>query len=367
MNVVTNPKEIYLIMAKTFKIITVVVFILGAVVCILFVLYYVHKKQANLSPNVDTSIQLDKGDTYSDLQTSNPSFEQGVQAIISGDSKQAVALFEKSKEKATSDSEKAVIDFNIASAKFNLDRASGVDDFIAVSKNELYPKRTRALAMIRAYLMYAKYNDQAVLLKLANGYGIQWTGTSDVINSYMKRVYKLYPFAYPAIIIVEHNIASLKDKNKDQVLAKYTPFAQVITNDITIMKGNSGESTELTSTMLANARLLGILNIRFGAISKTEVEKAYEDLINYDQTKNLKVNMQFALLSYSVFESAAKDYAKADQVIGILASSPLESSVKEFLSKTSTSTYPYLFGLSSKTSSQSVRDLVATIGTAIKK
>lgn len=350
-------------MTKTFKIIALVSLVLIAMSFIAFLLQKNRTNQgATTSTGTNTGTEVDG---YAETLSSNPLFAKGVGAVIEGNYQVALDSFEESKKNAVSEREKGIIDFNIADARFNLDRPSGIDDFIALSKNENYEKRTRAMAMLRAYLMYSKYNDPNILLKLALAYDIPWEDRRLVVNSYMEKIYDIYPLAYPVIVKIQYEVRSAST-TKEQALAAYTPFAQTISSDIEDMKKNTGEGTGLTSTMLAKANLLSSLYLRFGAVTKEEVEKAYEDLINYDQSKNLKVNMQFALLAYSNFASGAKDYAKADSIINILASSPLEASVIEALSKTSTTTYAYIVESSRTTSNQNLKDLAALIGSGIK-
>ena len=341
-------------MTKIFKIVILVFAILASVGLSYF---FLAKKQDRVS--------LVPVDGYVEIQSSNSSFAEGAEAAMRGDYEAALALFEKSKKESATEREKGIIDFNIADTRFKIDRISGIEDFITLSKNENYERRTRALAMVRAYLMYLKYNDQTILIKLANEYGIPWTTGGEVINTYMKQVYELYPFAYPAISMLRHDLFSVK--TKEEALALYSPFAPQINEDIEKMKQNIGEATEVTSTMLLRAKLFSSLHLRFNAVSKEEVEKSFEDLINYSQTKNLRVNIQYALLTYADFEGGAKDYQKAVQVLNILLSGPLDSAVTEALSKTATSTYPYLLSVSENTESKDIKEFIAGIGSAANR
>ena len=132
-------------------------------------------------------------------------------------------------------------------------------------------------------------------------------------------------------------------------------------------KAYIGESTELTSGMLAYANLLSRLFLEFSAVAPEKAQTAYEDLIDYDNARNITVNKQYALLSYANFLAGDSQIEKATSVIKILLDETLTPALAESLPLTDAQVvYPYMFDvLSKETTDETVRAFIATIGSKI--
>lgn len=114
------------------------------------------------------------------------------------------------------------MDFNIASAKFEQDRNSGVASYADLAKDERYPKRTRALAMQRAYLMYRRFNDENLLRTLAEKNDIEWTNSEDVKHKYMQKSYDVYPLPGSSIFLLKKELsATSKKEDAEKILSRY--------------------------------------------------------------------------------------------------------------------------------------------------
>ncbi|MDB5259780.1 MAG: hypothetical protein JWN37_11 [Candidatus Nomurabacteria bacterium] len=310
------------------------------------------------------SVSQERTDTFSGLQIANKDFSIGVQKATNGDFAGALESFKKSKEVAKTDSQLAIIDFNIADSSFNIDRSVGINNFIQLSKNPTYPARTRGLAMIRAYLMYAKFHDQNLLKQIATENNIIWTTEKEVIYTYMNQIYNLYPFAFPAIYIVQGKLDSINDKS--EAINTYNQYSAAIIKNISEMKLNSGEGTETTSSMLNHVILQSRLNIEFNALPIDQVEKSYEDLINYDQQTNNRSNKQYTLTAYANFESGIKNFSKAENVIKLLLAEDLHPALKESLPTMDIKTrYPYLLELRKNTTDKKIIDFIDYIGSKL--
>lgn len=351
---------------KTFKIIAstfAVILVLTGVVVLFKYISVINQRQGKATTKV---VEVAKPvDPLSELQVNNKLFAEGVQASINGDYAGALVLLEKSKVGVEKVREKQIIDFNISDTKFNINRSSGAESFIELSKNESYSKRTRALAMVRVYLMYRKFNDPTILAAVVKGYAINAKTQKEQVYLFMKQIYAMYPFAYPAVLIANYELDSAKNANEANVI--YSKYASDIYRSITEMKASSGELTETTSSMLARSNLLARLHLEFKAVPREEVEKSYEELVNYNQEKNVKVNKQYTLLYYANFESGIKDYVKAESVMNILLGETLETALKEALPTTNIDQqYPHLKQLAKNTQNQNIKTFIASIGSTFE-
>lgn len=306
--------------------------------------------------------------SHADFQNKSQTFLQGEQYYNAGKYEQAIAMFEKSRESASTWGENAIIDFSIAGPAFMLDKKDGIQKLIDISKNQSYDNETRALAMIRAFLLYSKYFDSDILAQLMAAYNIPAGTRREITKTYMEKVYATYPFAYPAIYIVGYKLSTIK--NKDEATALYNQYLPVIDNDIHDMKLRTSRAAELTSTMLAKAKLLSRLYLEFGAFTKTDVEKAFQDLITYDQERggDYNANKEYALIEYANFMSGAKDYGKAEKILQILFSEPLNPALKEALPKLDLNySYVYFPDLQKNTQNEDVKKFLNFIGSDISK
>lgn len=303
--------------------------------------------------------------TFTDLHFSNPSFVEGSKAYYRGDYQKAIEYYELSKEKASVD-EKAVIDISKAHSVFALNRAQGIEDYVKVSKESQYKERMRAIAMLHAYLAYAKYKDSTLLKILAKSYDIPWTNTKEVTYKYMQKVYSLHPFGYAGVTLASYELKATT--NPSDVNRIYEQYIPAIDKSIAEIKQNPGEQVVLTSTMLAKARLLAEFYVDFKVSSIEEVKTSFQDLINYSGSVGLKTNKAYTLLSYANFLSIVKDYKGAEESLLILVNEGTTSAIKEALPKINLKTrYPGLFVLQSNTKDKKVLEFLNFIGSSLKK
>jgi hypothetical protein len=295
------------------------------------------------------------------LRDKNKPYRQGLELARQGDLEEAVRMLTESRALATNVDEKAVIDFTIAGASFDLKRSTGIENFIALAKNESYKERTRALAMVRGYLLYAKYNDPDVLMQLATAFGIPWTIPEVVINDYMKMVLDLHPFAFARIKVIDFELNSISDSLVAEQL--YRVHKDSILADISELKKSSGEGTELTSTMLAHAGLLDRLALQYEAVPISEVEAAYQQLIDFGNARGFVVNKQYSLLYYANFLAGASEYEKATAMVELLLKEGANPALTEALPRFDRwSEMPHLETLMSTTTNTDVAAFIETIG-----
>ncbi len=301
------------------------------------------------------------------LKANNDLYKQGVDASFAGDKLKALELLEKSKIAETSTSAKGVIDFTIATVSFDLNRSKGVDKLMSLSENTEYSNRIRALAMLRSYLYYLAYNDTALLRNIASSSDIVWTNSEAVTIAYMKKITDLHPFAYPMLKLMSYELDAMENKSdKTEAQRIYDQYRVAISKDIEAMKTVEGERTELTSTWLANATMLGRLHMEFGIGERANVEKEYRSLIEYDRLYLLKINEQYALLSYANFLSGLKDYTSAEKVILEIIVNGVTPAIVEALPKINMQDrYPHLGVLVNKMKDSRARAFLSKMGSKV--
>jgi hypothetical protein len=207
--------------------------------------------------------------------------------------------------------ERSIVDFGMAQSKFNSDRKSGIDLFIALSKNETYPKRTRALALQRMALWSVNYNDPMILKQIIDSYEMKAISIADAMNKIMQIQFELDPYVGSAVWIAASLISTVpadKPDIADSIYKQYEPF---ITKAIAQMKNNPGEQVELTSAMLGRASILAGLHTRFKKVPRTEVDDAFKEIITYSTQWSLANNQQYSMLQYADFLMANGDKEKA--------------------------------------------------------
>lgn len=278
---------------------------------------------------------LRRSDTSKDenveIQDKNKEFQNGNNALINGDSTWAIEHFEKSKDWLTSASGLAIIDFNIASARFEQDRNNGVASYSDLANNELYPRRTRALALHRAYLMYRRYNDESLLRTLAEKNNIVWTNTEEVKYKYMLKSYWLYPLPGSSIFLMKVELSNVTSKEDAELVV--SRYKESIEAGISAMKERSWELVEATSAMLGYNNVLGSLFVKYALGSREILEKNYKELIQFDQERNFTTNKQYTFLYYWDFLAQIGDYRSAVSILQLLASESLDRSLIEALPK----------------------------------
>jgi hypothetical protein len=319
-------------MKKIFLYLTTCIFLL--VICGTYFLHYRKNNKVvpitnGVTAGKDTSQETD---TFAYLQSANSDFVAGREALTGGDYVTAVKLFKKSKEGVTSYRQLATIDFNIAEATFGVDKSQGIDAYMVLSKNESYNKRTRALAMLRAYINALKFNDASLFLQVYEAYGVEsLTSNKSDLNGralpYMQKVYAVYPFAYPALIMLRSELSKTTDPQT--ALNLYYQYSKNIGNNLEDLSTHSGEKTEYVISLLQKSYILGLLAANFKVVSVDDVKKSYQTLIDYDQSKGIVGNQQYALLGYADFLSKIKDYPSAEKVMNILLSEKLDKTLGE--------------------------------------
>lgn len=199
----------------------------------------------------------------------------------------------------------------MAQSKFNTDRKSGTELFIALSKNETYPKRTRALALQRMYLWAVNYNDPMILKQIIDSYELKAISIADATNKIMQIQFELDPYVGSAVWIAASLINSVpedKPEIADSIYKQYEPY---IAKTITQMKNNPGEQVEVTSAMLGHAGILASLHTKFKKIPRPEVDAAFMEIITYSTQWSLVNNQQYSMLQYADFLMANGDKEKA--------------------------------------------------------
>ncbi len=277
-------------------------------------------------------IAISLRDGLQELKASNPQFQDAVKMSENKEYSGAIDLLKKTKEAVTSSGEKAIIDFNISSNNFALDRLAGVKSFLELAKNEQNPVRTRALAMQRIFLMYKKYNDESVLRAIAQEMWIEWTTPEAVELAYVKAGYALFPFPSFAVYLMYEDVKKAKDK--DEALKIYQKYKSEIDPGIKLQQSFPGEQAEVTSTMLSMVNMQARLHTEYDkSVSREEVEASYRALVEYDQKKWLTTNKQWTLLYYGEFLAKIGDVENAEKTLLILITDWLESSLLEALPK----------------------------------
>ncbi len=325
--------------------------------------YQQSKEVANTVGTTPQNVEsLPMGTNY--LKANNELYKAGVDASLAGDKVKALELLEKSKIAETSTSAKGVIDFTIATVNFDLDRNKGIDGLVDLSENAQYSNRVRALAMMRSYLLYRAYNDISLLRNIASSSDIVWTNSDAVTLAYMKKITDLHPFAYPLLKIMSYELDAMENKgDKLEAERLYNKYKLTISKNIEEMKKSEGERTELTSTWLANANMLGRLHMDYGIGQRAEVENEHRSLIEYDRLYMFKVNENYTLLSYANFLSGMKDYTSAEKAILEIVANGVAPAVSEALPKIIPEIrYPHLITLSKNVKDPRVQSFLSIIG-----
>ena len=162
--------------------------------------------------------------------------------------------------------------------------------------------------------------------------GIVWTSVDQVKRDYMQQSYNLYPMAGPAIYLMRDELS--KVDNRWDALNIYNRYKPQIDLSIDEMRQYSGESAELTSAMLWMNKILARLYIDYAFSTRTDVEKGYKALIQFDQEKWFTINKQYTLVYYADFLAEINDIDGAQKVIQILLEDGLDRSLIESLPKT---------------------------------
>lgn len=344
--------------------------LLGVAVVLLFVIAFYFFFSANIQTNKSTinsqgDTPLVSSDPVQLLKESNPDFKSATELGNQKKFSDALTSFEKARLLATDNQELSIIDFAIADTKFNIVRNDGIESFNAVAKNPAYPERTRALAMIRAFLLYFKYEDQAMLGQLANAHDIPWTIPEEVTYQYMRKVSDLYPFALARIWMLDYELNQIVEAPVAKQM--YGVNRDSILQNIDDLKKWSGERMELTSTMSAHARLLSRLSVQYDAIPVTDVQAAFESLIDYGNTHGLTTNKQYTLLYYANFLSGAGEFDKAVLMIEMILKEGLDPAVAEALPRFDSQVrLPYFKPLVLNTKNEAVIAFVETIGSDLQ-
>jgi hypothetical protein len=160
---------------------------------------------------------------------------------------------------------------------------------------------------------------------------IPWTSSEEVALEYTKRAYEIYPLPGFWIKILATEIKNMQDSAT--ILETFNKYKKDIDAGISFMQWNPGELTEATSSMLSRANLMAKLHIEHTLFVRSEIEKLYKDLIQFDQERWVTVNKQYTLLYYANFLAAATDDASAQKVIDILIHDGLEGALTEALPK----------------------------------
>ncbi len=312
--------------------------------------------------NGDTEKSVGPTDPLVVLQDKNEPYAQALSQIKAGNYADALVSLESGKALATTPEEHANIDFAIADVKLNLNRSEGIDAYSALALDTAYPERTRALSLLRAFLMYKKFNDVAMLQQIAENHSIKWTIPEQVTYEVMRQIADLHAFPYAQVKMLEFELLSVSDNLVAQQL--FNQQNPLILASIESQKPYSGERTELTSAMLGYANLLSQLYFNFSAVSSTTVSAAYEDLIEYDIAQNIQVNKQYTMLAYANFLAGNGQFDKADRLINLLLEESLTPALQESLPKTDIQVaYPYLYSaLLPGTLDEKVKSFISSIG-----
>lgn len=293
----------------------------------------------SINANFPTEAEsLSVSDRFHELAESNEDFAQAIRLSWDTNYTGAIALLEQVKKQLKLEKDKAIIDFNISSNVFELDRLSGVQSFVALSKNPNYPERTRALAMQRIYLLHRKYADDDILRAIAREMQIPWTTVDNVTSQYMQLSYDLYPLPGSALYLLRDALVRAESQQEANII--YEKYKINIDSGIKFMKSTTGELVEATSAMLARARILELLYTRFWLVTREEVESAYRELAQFDQEINFQVNKQYALLSYANFLFSIGEVSHAQRILLIIMNDGLNPALIESLPQSSN--FPYI-------------------------
>lgn len=311
--------------------------------------------------NNNTSSQ----DTFSQLRKKNSNYNDGYIALVNGDYAIALENYKKALIESKNPSDRAVIDIGIANAQFGLNRSLGIDEYIRVSKEVSYSKRNRAYAMMQAFLLYNKYQDEVILRKLLAGYEIQASNKKEFITKYMNKILDLHPFAMPLVYLASYEIDDAKDKATAQ--AVYDKYILRIDTSIAELQKNPGEGTFYASALAGKAALKSRLYIDFQIGDAAEIGAFYESNINNFRSLGLKTSEQNAILSYANFLIGSKNYTKGEEVLQQLINGSIDPSIVEAMpkmSRTTKSQTSYLFNLLSETKNEAVKSFINNIGSA---
>lgn len=355
-------------MNKASKIILVLIFTLILFFLLYFAMYF-FKPLNNQNSNAPIDIadvvpeEEDLNDPLVALKQGNELYREGLDLSKAGKSQEAIAKLTESKSLATTESERSNIDFSISLIQAELDRSAGVDKFYDLSQNDSYPERTRALAMLRTYLNYSKYQDESVLRKIAENYKIAWTNKDEVIYKFMQMTYELHPFAFAKIKMIDYELNSITEKAVAAEL--YNTSRPDILKGIDEHMRYSGEFTELTSSMLAHSRVLARLYLDFDKMIPVNIVKAaYQENIDYSNTHDHTINKQYALIDYANFLSGIGEFDNATSMLQLILNEGLHRALKEALpTMVIESQYPHLPALANVSTVPAVTALINSIGT----
>ena len=294
------------------------------------------------------------------LEKNYPEYREANLALIGWDNVKAFEIYSKLILDLTNPEERSIVEFGIAQSKFNTDRKSGADLFIALSKNETYPKRTRALALQRMYLWAVNYNDPMILKQIIDSYEKRAINIADATNKIMQIQFELDPYVGSAVWIASSLINSVPADKPDIADSIYKQYEPYITKTITQMKNNPGEQVELTSAMLGRAGILAWLHTRFKKVPRTEVDAAFMEIITYSTQWSLVNNQQYSMLQYADFLMANGDKEKAITQLKNIIERWLTPALTEALPKSIK--YPALTSIPLDWEDQDVQELIKFIG-----
>ncbi len=337
------------------------------VVTLVFIFFFnalVLQKKAPALENSKPETVTASPDPVLALKDSNVSFKNGTELVRKGEFEAALSLLNEAREQSQNSVERSVIDFVIGDTTFEINRSEGLRLLSAVAKNPEYSERTRALAMLRAFLMYFKFSDEVLLRQLSVEHDIPWTIPEEVSYQYMKKLDALYPFAFARIWMIEYELNTIRDGPVAKQL--YESSKQAIESNIEDLENWSGEVVELTSTMGAHARLLSRLSLEYDAVSTEEVSRAFETLIDFDDARDLTVNKQYTLIYYADFLSGIGDFDKASKMLRLVLDEGLHPALAESLPRFDRSVkLPRLEVLRENSADQIVIDFISSIGTGL--
>ncbi len=320
-----------------------VFYTIGALIVLWLGYWYYTSSLARTLPNVRTPASVERTtwakyattgswvDSFLLLQNTNPLFWQAIGLSENKDYTWALNLLGKAKNMATSHNERAIVDFNIASSRFALNRLDGVRSYTDLAKNPAYEARVRALSLQRIYLMYRKYWDVEVLRTAIEAMGIVWISEDQATLEYMKKAYALYPLPGSTLFLMQQELGSVRSKSAAEAI--YQKYKLVIDAGILEMQQHAWELTEATSAMLLRAKILGELHREYAMGSRRDIEQLYKNLIQFDQEKWLTVNKQYTLVYYANFLADINDVVAAQNTIKILLEEGLDPALNEWLPK----------------------------------
>ena len=294
------------------------------------------------------------------LEKNYPEYREANLALIAWDNVKAFEIYSKLILDLTNPVERSIVDFGMAQSKFNTDRKSGIDLFIALSKNETYPKRTRALALQRMTLWSINYNDPMILKQIIDSYEMKAISIADATNKIMQIQFELDPYVGSAVWLASSLISTVpadKPDIADSIYKQYEPF---ITKTIAQMKNNPGEQVELTSAMLGRASILARLHTRYKKVPRTEVDDAFKEIITYSTQWSLTNNQQYSMLQYADFLMANGDKEKAITQLKNITERWLTPALTEALPRSIQ--YPALTSIPLDWEDQDIQELIKFIG-----